>query len=776
SDYAAEAMVFEYDAANRPVSISDGTVGAWKYEYDGGHSTASRVTFPDGRVCAFTLDEKGLRTAADLAGRKFGFEYDANGNLTRVTGPDGGAWNYTYDDRGNVTKVLDPEGRQTTTEYNVMDLPVKTTSGAGKGVGFEYSPAKGDGAPDAQSPSAVISAITDGADNKTLFKYDGRDRLTGMTDPLGHVTSYEYDGEGRLLKRTLPNGQSATWKYDKSGLVTALNMGSGQDRAYAYGDSTGLLRSAVSPACTTTLDYDNGFRISELTREFADGLTVRLTYDYPSSISSEWITNLEAGEDSWYASVGYGDSMLLPDYYFGVGEAGVSMTYDDSGLTVGWQSWSGWVSAAFQRDAAGRLIAADYTDGWDAIALSLSFTYSEAGLLTGFSGAEGEHAFTYDQAGRLTSATHPGTDNPDESFTWDAAGNRRIAGNEAEYEYDAARRLLKDPDDDAGNRVLRESRTGGGDTSYQYDGANRLLKVTMPDGTEVEYRYDAFGQRVERLVDGASTTRYLWNVNDVIAEFDGAGKLVRGYIPALEPDRNMGVSILGGDGSLNEHYYAIDDLGTVYALFDGDGAIVESYRYTAFGRPVGLPAKPKNTRLFAGMDYDPVTGLYYARARWYDPEAGLFLQRDPIPMKSAMSPYDFADGRPGSTRDPYGMESGSEGKAARTLINNQVVQPTIGTVTTQAISKIPVVGGKAAGVYGVYLQTKDLVKILTSKDPLKAGRDWYKSQWWNPAGKYVDSFLSLGSGKNGGSDGKGGKQGVRPRCGRPGNLGAFLRR
>lgn len=778
SDYAAESMVFEYDDANRPVSITDGTMGAWIYEYEGVHATPSKVTVPDGRVCTFTLDERGLRTAADLAGRKFAYQYDGNGNLAKVTGPDMGLWTYSYDDRGNVTGIQDPEGRQTTTEYNVMDLPVKISAGVGKGVRFDYSPAKGDGAPDAVSPSSMISAITDGADDRTLFAYDGRDRITAMTDPLGKVTSYEYDGEGRLLKRTLPNNQTATWEYNKAGQVTAWRTSSGDDCTYTYGEASGLLRTAVAPACTTTLEYDRGFRVSAVTHDFADGFSVKLTHEYMSASSSEWTTNVESGEDWWYATVGYQDSKLLPDYVFAMGDGGVGLLYDNVGLTTGWESWSGWVSAAFQRNDAGRLTAADYTDSWDATAVSLSLTYSDAGLLTGFTGPEGHHGFTYDQAGRITSATHPKADNPDESFTWDAAGNRRMTGQEAEYQYDAARRLLQDPDytyqyDNAGNRVLRQSRSGGGDTSYEYDGGNRLQRVTVPGGAVVEYRYDGLDRRVERWVDGILANRYLWNVDDVLAEFDGTGKLSRSYIPILEPDMNLGVSILAGDGYLYPHYYAADDLGTVYALLDDDGAIVESYRYSAFGRPVGLPANPVNSRLFAGMDYDPVTGLYYARARWYDPEAGLFLQRDPIPMKSAVTPYGFADDRPGNTRDPSGMDPQSSWKAESTIINNQVVQPTVDTATTEAVSRIPKVGGKAAGVVGVVLQAKDLIKVITSKDPLKAGRDWYKSQWWNPAGKYVDSFLSLGGDKSGKDKGKGR---INPRCGPLADMDGFIRR
>ncbi len=63
-----------------------------------------------------------------------------------------------------------------------------------------------------------------------------------------------------------------------------------------------------------------------------------------------------------------------------------------------------------------------------------------------------------------------------------------------------------------------------------------------------------------------------------------------------------------------------------------------------------------NHRLFAGTDYDQDTGLYYLRHRWYDPVAGLFIQRDPLPLGQASDPYGYAHNRSWTTNDWTGLQ------------------------------------------------------------------------------------------------------------------------
>ena len=80
-------------------------------------------------------------------------------------------------------------------------------------------------------------------------------------------------------------------------------------------------------------------------------------------------------------------------------------------------------------------------------------------------------------------------------------------------------------------------------------------------------------------------------------------------------------------------FYHADALGSVAALTDSSGNVVRSYMYHSWGRPQGTEATgPDNPFQFAGREYDLETGLYYVRARYYDPAVGRFISADPLDL------------------------------------------------------------------------------------------------------------------------------------------------
>jgi uncharacterized protein RhaS with RHS repeats len=73
------------------------------------------------------------------------------------------------------------------------------------------------------------------------------------------------------------------------------------------------------------------------------------------------------------------------------------------------------------------------------------------------------------------------------------------------------------------------------------------------------------------------------------------------------------------------YYYHFDGLGSVTALTNSSGNTVEVYEYDVYGRVgASVPAHP-NRFMFTGREYDKETGLYYYRARYYNPQIGRFL-------------------------------------------------------------------------------------------------------------------------------------------------------
>ena len=96
---------------------------------------------------------------------------------------------------------------------------------------------------------------------------------------------------------------------------------------------------------------------------------------------------------------------------------------------------------------------------------------------------------------------------------------------------------------------------------------------------------------------------------------------------------------------------------TVLGVADvAGGALIKNYTsLTAWGEIAGDTVGTPRLRM-AGQQYDPQTGLYYMRARFYDPVLGRFISEDPIGAGSGMNLYAYAGNDPVNLRDPSGLD------------------------------------------------------------------------------------------------------------------------
>jgi len=105
------------------------------------------------------------------------------------------------------------------------------------------------------------------------------------------------------------------------------------------------------------------------------------------------------------------------------------------------------------------------------------------------------------------------------------------------------------------------------------------------------------------------------------------------------------------------YYYHFDALGSVVALSDSSGDTVQTYQYSVYGQVAVEDINHPNPYMFAGRRFDIEIGLYYNRARYYNPFTGRFLQADPIGYGDGMNMYAYCTNSPINWTDLTGTLS-----------------------------------------------------------------------------------------------------------------------
>jgi RHS repeat-associated protein len=244
------------------------------------------------------------------------------------------------------------------------------------------------------------------------------------------------------------------------------------------------------------------------------------------------------------------------------------------------------------------------------------------------------------------------------TFSYDRVGNRTDQSAVA----DSGNRLRRFGGDsllyDADGNVVRRWRIADSTIFNQRLMWNALdeldsVKTTRSGVTTVaRFGYDGAGRRVRKVV-GSMTSNYLWDGDDLLAELDGSGNRVAEYAYYEGIDRPHSVRRGGSGGSM--YFYATDFPGNVNALIDASGAIVRQYEYTAFGEPTSVSGTLANALKFAAREHDEESGLYYVRARYYDPAIGRFISEDPIGLEGGINTYAYANNSPTNAGDPTGL-------------------------------------------------------------------------------------------------------------------------
>ncbi|OYW06853.1 MAG: hypothetical protein B7Z61_00940 [Acidobacteria bacterium 37-71-11] len=612
---------FEYDWAGRPVKVTGPLGGVTIYAYDADGNLVS-ATDPDGVTVTRQYDRANRMTGVtDTLGHRVSYGYDANGNVTTVQNELGDSWTTAYDAEGRAVQSSDPLGHRRTTSYDAAGRAIAVTDPLGNTQTFQYSKADrliGTTLPDQGAITYINNSngqpiyVADPLGHFWMLEYDAAGRVTSRRDPNGKSETYAYDAMGRLKTRTQRDGSVISYAYDNASRLTTVAM-PGQSITYAY-DTAGNLTGITDPSGSTTMTYDKLGRC--LSRTDPSGAIVAFTY----------------------SAAGRLKTMTYP------GGNVVTYAYDAAGRLATVTDWRG-NQTAFQYDGANRVAQATLPNGtvtrytYDAAGRTVARVHQTSGgtVLAGYT-------CVYDTAGHVTSVqrTEPATP--------------ALLDSTAAYAYDPINRVLTATVDGAATSYAFDLRgnltskvSGAATTTYAYDSLNRL--ATVSDGTNTTtYAYDGAGSRVAKTFNG-STTRYVREGGTIYCTLDGAGG-VQSY------------NIYGGsllytlDPSGAVTVYHGDERGSVVAITDAAGGVVQSYSYDAYGKVLSAAGGLANPFQYVGAygvlaDED---GLYHMRARYYDPDARRFVTEDPLGLAAGLNLYAYAGGDPVNRIDPGGQD------------------------------------------------------------------------------------------------------------------------
>jgi RHS repeat-associated protein len=710
----------EHDSKGRTIRTTDALGRSTSYLYDEAGNII-RTTDALGRITDSNYDAlnsrmtsqiKYLQTATGTEQILQQYQYDLKGNLLKTTDPLGrvssqsytiqsqlktstppdtqtiGAvgtrsWSQSYNPAGDLIQLVNPLGAETNLTPDAVGRTVQTTNPLGYSTQLQYNgldsitsiqDALGQTTTNTYDSQGRLSAIVNAA-GVTLetYTYDNNGRIVSRTDALGKTTSTVYNSAGLVAQVTDRKGQTTTNTYDVQNRIISRTDSEGTSN-YVY-DAVGNLVSMSHPALTKTYIFDAVNNITQERSQSAAGTTtIDYTYDSLNRITDRKINFTGTNNPSTGATAQPAPEQVTSYQW---SKAGQITRISHS---VGAVSASNPVQVStYSYDGAGRLssktLPADLTQG-NAVGITQSYTYDAADRVTQLKYTKSDGTvidqidYSYDAAGQRISKTMlNGTSAPETpmSATFDA-GNRMqtITLNPGKPE----QKIYNLTYDNNGNLTKKQLSTDTNCTTdcteYVWDSRNRLTQIKQNQTTSATYSYDAENRRIQTNITSNGNTNqvsYIYAGSQSVGEVRNQ-QLSHSLMTGLQMDEHIARIALNQGATPQVKTYLTDALGSVIATAKADQSLEVGYAFSPYGQTqkVGVENQQpgsENSSQYTGRENDG-NGLYFYRARYYDPVLKRFISEDPIGLDGGINSHGYVEGNPISKTDARGLMTGTD--------------------------------------------------------------------------------------------------------------------